>query len=439
MRVTQYMSLTALISFLFAFSQVLADETRKAADGTAGLVYAANNDELILPEGFRSIIVVDKLDVRPARHIAVRDNGDIFVKIGSKESGKAIAALRDTNADGEADQVGYFGDYEGTGMAIHGNYLYASSNAEVYRYKLKNDDVLLPDTEAEVVVSGFPAQTEHAAKGLVFDKRGHLYVSVGGPSNACMIKHRTAGSAGQDPCPQLERQAGIWQFAADKLNQTQSKDGVRYATGLRNPMAIDWNEKADSLFAAQHGRDQLSMFWPKLFNDKQNAELPAEELFQVSYGDDFGWPYCYYDHLQSRKVLAPEYGGDGKKSGRCSGKKNPLIGFPGHLAPNDLLFYTGTQFPEKYRGGAFIAFHGSWNRAPLEQKGYFIAFVPFKNGKADDVWEIFADNFDRREVVQSPADARHRPTGLAQGPDGSLYVTDSVQGRIWRIVYTGGN
>jgi len=418
-----------LIPLLFCLSVATAE--------SAGLSFAKNNDELILPEGFQAVVVADRLAVRPARHIAVRDNGDIYVKTGSSKKGMGIAALRDTDADGRADRIEYFADYAGSGIGIHDGYLYASSDSRVFRYRFKDDNSLLPDTSGGVVVEGFPVQVEHAAKGLAFDGKGNVYVSVGAPSNACMIRHRTAGSPGQDPCPQLKRHAGVWRFHADRLHQTQQKDGMRYATGIRNPMAMFWNTDINSLFVAQHGRDQLAMFWPGLYNDEQNAELPAEELFQVSQGDDFGWPYCYYDQLLERKVLAPEYGGDGKKQGRCKTKKDPVIAFPGHMAPNALLFYTGTQFPERYRHGAFIAFHGSWNRAPLEQKGYLVAFVPFKNGKVAGSWEIFADNFDRADFVQSPGDARYRPTGLAQGPDGSLYVSDTVAGRIWRIVYTG--
>lgn len=430
---------TLFFALTVGFIQVLFVTQTARADKATGdkLDFAVDNDELELPEGFRAIVVAEKLDVRPARHIAVRDNGDVYINTGSDQQGRAIAALRDSDGDGHADIFRYFDSYRGTGLAIHNGYLYASSDSEVYRYPFGRADELLPVGKAELMVSGFPRQTEHASKGLAFDTHGYLYVSVGAPSNACMIKHRTAGSPGQDPCPQLTRQAGVWRFAADKPGQTQQKDGVRYATGLRNPMAMDWNREIDSLFVMQHGRDQLGMFWPTLYDDEQNAELPAEELFQVSRDDDFGWPYCYFDHLQGLKVLAPEYGGDGKKIGRCANKKAPVVGFPGHLAPNDFLFYTGLQFPKKYRTGAFIAFHGSWNRAPLEQKGYFVVFVPLKDGKLRGAWEVFADNFAREESIQSPANARFRPTGLAQGPDGSLYITDSVKSRVWRIVYTG--
>ena len=195
----------------------------------------------------------------------------------------------------------------------------------------------------------------------------------------------------------------------------------------------------------QHGRDQLGDWRAKLgITDsvaaaKFNAETPAEELFQVSKGDDFGWPYCYFDPAQKKKVLAPEYGGDGKQVGRCADKKGNVAFFPGHWAPNALLFYTGSAFPAKYRNGAFIAFHGSWNRAPEPPAGYNVVFQPLANGRASGAYEIFADGFPSNLNPESPAGARgnHRPTGLAQGPDGALYVSDDAGGRIYRIVYTG--
>jgi glucose/arabinose dehydrogenase len=191
------------------------------------------------------------------------------------------------------------------------------------------------------------------------------------------------------------------------------------------------------LYVVQHGRDQLHSLWPDLFTEEQNAELPAEEFLLVEKGDDFGWPYGYYDPIQGKRVLAPEYGGDGVKVGPCEQFEDPILAFPAHWAPNDLMFYEGTQFPEKYRGGAFIAFHGSWNRAPLPQKGFKVVFVPFEGKLPQGKWDIFADGFAGTQVVRSVRDARYRPMGLAEGPDGSLYIADSKVGRIWRILYTG--
>jgi glucose/arabinose dehydrogenase len=287
-----------------------------------------------------------------------------------------------------------------------------------------------------VIVTGFPEQGPHADKPFTFDDAGNIYVNVGAPSNACMEQSRTAGSKGLDPCPQLELQAGIWQFRADQPGQTQLEDGHRYCTGTRNCVALDWNHQANSLFALQHGRDQLSMFWPAYYNDQQSAELPAEEFLQIDEGDDFGWPFCFYDGFKDQKILAPEYGGNSEEIGLCESKKDPVLAFPGHFAPNDLIFYQGDLFPARYKNGAFIAFHGSWNRAPEPQKGYLVAFVPFVNGTPSGDWEVFAEGFAGVETIAGPADAKHRPMGLAEGPDGSLYITDSVKGKIWRITYS---
>ncbi len=130
--------------------------------------------------------------------------------------------------------------------------------------------------------------------------------------------------------------------------------------------------------AIPHGRDQLDL-WPA-FTAEQNAELPAEMLVEVNSGDDFGWPYRYYDRIARGYCLAPEYGGDGKTVGRCESIEAPIYAFPAHWAPNGVLFYTGTLFPAHYRNGIFVVFHGSWNRAPLPQAGFNIAFLPMRDG-----------------------------------------------------------
>jgi len=215
-------------------------------------------------------------------------------------------------------------------------------------------------------------------------------------------------------------------------------DGYQYSVGIRNVVALEWNAASGDLYGVMHGRDQLDGMFPDLFDSADNAELPAEEFFKFVDGGNFGWPYCFFNAVDQKKVKMPEFGGDGTIVGDCADVEQPLIGFPGHIAPNDLLFYSGDQFPEKYKNGAFIAFHGSWNRAPLPQKGYFVVFVPMADGMPSGDWEIFADLFggDPGEVIKAPGDAEYRPTGLAQGPDGSLYIVDSVKGKIWKISYS---
>jgi glucose/arabinose dehydrogenase len=240
-----------------------------------------------------------------------------------------------------------------------------------------------------------------------------------------------------EPCPQLERQGGVWRFDANTTGQTQQEDGMRYTTGIRNAVALDWNTNADQLYVVQHGRDQLNTLWPDLYTDEENAQLPAEEFFKVEEGDHFGWPFTYYDQIKDEKMLSPEYGGDGETPAPEGEYEDPIMAFPGHWAPNDLIFYYGSQFPSKYLKGAFIAFHGSWNRAPFPQQGYNVVFVPFEGADPSGDWELFANNFAGADSLMSPGQAEYRPMGLAEGPQGSLFIIDSVQGRLWRVFYTG--
>lgn len=391
----------------------------------------ADNVGLTLPTGFTALKVADSTG--KARHIAVTEQGDIYIKLGAMEAGKGILRLRDTNGDGKADEKLGFGNYAGTGISIKKDYLYASSDEEVFRYKLNaKGEVISPD-QPEKMVTGLISRGQHASKSITLDNDGNIYVNIGAYSNSCQEADRQPNSKGMMPCPVLDSAGGIWQFKADKANQGYA-EGVRYATGLRNVMGLDWNTQLNQLFVMQHGRDQLSSIAPGLYDDKANAELPAETMYALNKGDNAGWPYVYYDPIQNKKILAPEYGGDGKKEGGQDAI-NPAMAFPAHMAPNGLLFYTGNMFPARYKNGAFIAFHGSWNRAPLPQEGFYVAFVPYENGKPTGKWEIFANGFSGVPVVSGTNSPIHRPCGLAQGPDGSLYVSDDTRGTIYRIMY----
>lgn len=393
------------------------------------------NAGLLLPEGFSALLVADSLGA--GRHITVKENGDIYVSLRRLKDGKGAVALRDTNGDGKADLIRYFGELTGTGIELHNGYLYYGADSMVVRYAFNSPENLLPEEAYEVIAGGLVDERQHAAKPFEFDGEGNMYVTIGAPSNACMEQMRTKGSPGMDPCPILDYAGGIWRFSDSVAGQDQARDGYRYATGIRHAVALRWNDRVGKLYAVQHGRDQLSQFYPEMFDEQQNADLPAEEFLLIDEGADFGWPYCYYDGLQEKKVLAPEYGGDGMKSGRCDARTDPVMAFPAHIAPNDLVFYHREQFPEQYRNGAFIAFHGSWNRAPMPQEGYNVIFVPFEDALPSGDWSVFADGFAGRDQVDNPGDAVYRPCGLAVGPDGSLYVVDSRQGRVWRIFYTG--
>jgi glucose/arabinose dehydrogenase len=294
---------------------------------------------------------------------------------------------------------------------------------------------LKPTGEMETIVTGFTRQFQHEDKGVAFDGRGGMYVNVGAPSNACQNPDRQKGKPGQDPCPLLEQYGGIWKFDENKPNQKQA-DGTRYATGLRQMPAITWHD--GNLYIVMNNRDSIDQFWPENFGAEDNQNRPAEPMYRVdAAGDNFGWPYCFYDYTLNRLLLNPEYGGDGKAVGRCSQFKKPIAAFPAHWAPLAVTFYSGTQFPKKYQGGAFIAFHGSWNRSPAPQDGYNVAFQPFSGKDPNGKFEVFADGFAGTTPLMQPNRAVARADGVAQAPDGSLYITDSQKGQVWRVFYRG--
>jgi glucose/arabinose dehydrogenase len=427
-----------------------ADSTASASSTAASAACPSDNGGITLPSGFCATVFADSIG--HARHIVVNSNGDVYVNTWSGRyyntpapAGGFIVALRDTTNDGKADIIKRFGpdaqhrNGGGTGIGIYQGALYAEEGdtvtKRIVRYAL-TDSMTPASTTSETIVSGLPASGGHPMHPFAIGQSGELYMSSGSSTNSCQIKERSTESRGINPCTELRTRAGIWRYEANKTNQRFSP-AERYATGIRNPVAIGF-DPGGQLYATQHGRDQLAENWPKLYTPEQRQNQPAEELLKIEQGGDYGWPYCYYDGAQKKLVLAPEYGGDGGKAvGDCATKKGPAAFFPAHWAPDGLVFYTGTAFPDHYRGGAFIAFHGSWNRAPGPQGGYNVVFVPFTGGNPADParYEVFADGF--AGANKQPDAAAHRPTGVAQGPDGALYITDDKGGRVWRVVYKG--
>ncbi len=280
-----------------------------------------------------------------------------------------------------------------------------------------------------------PLGGNHPMHPFVIDPKGQIFVDMGTATNACQGEEgdRKPGVMGLNPCTELETRGGTWKYDADRLGQAFSPK-ERYATGIRNGEGFAF-DSAGRLFVTQHGRDQLPALWPKLYPDLKHAtELPSEEVVMLTAGGDYGWPTCYHDPFQKKLVLAPEYGGDGGKTvGVCAQKIEPVAAYPAHWAPNDMTFYNAKAFPAAAQGGAFIAFHGSWNRAPEPQAGFNVVFQPMANGKASGDYVIFADGF----TGGAPAKAVHRPMGLVVGADGALYIADDNLGRVWRVTYHG--
>lgn len=401
----------------------------------------ADNGGITLPPGFCALVVHE--GVGEGRHIVVSNNGDIYVILrrGPRPSPTqpftpgGIVGFRDTNGDGKADVVSEkFGEVGGTGLELRNGYLYYAAVTHIGRLKLTPGE-LKPAGPAEIIVDGFPVGGGHAEKDIAFDNDGNVYINIGLPSNACQIPDRRPGAPGIDPCPQLDERGGIWRFKADVVGQKYSKE-ARYASGMRQPVALAWHE--GHLYAAMNSRDSLDTLFPdKGYTAEDNAFGPTEPMLQIAQGDVFGWPYCYFDSRANKMILAPEYGGDGKTAGRCAQFKTPFANFPAHYAPVDLMFYTGTHFPAKYRGGAFMTSHGSWNRAPYPMAGYNILFQPVVKSKNAGPHEVFADGFKGKESIAAPPEAVARPNGTAVGPDGTMYITESVKGKIWRVIYRG--
>lgn len=428
------MSERSAIFFLLVVMGCFAAERRSAADPRCD----AGNGGITLPSGFCASVFADEVGV--ARHLVVTPTGDVYVALEDASRSSAttthmrgdngrggIIALRDTNADGRADVRVRIYDASNSGIALHSPWLYSSSVTSVLRYRLQPGS-LAPIGPPDTIVTGIP-DGGHSSRSLAFDDSGNLFVNIGSDSNACWESGR-----GLDPCPELERRAGIWRYDPASLHQIHDVSH-RFATGIRNSVGLAWQPEEHALYATQHGRDDLHNSYPKMYSVEKSDDTPSEVLLRVESGADYGWPYCYHDRVLGRLALAPEYGGDANKAGRCADKKPPVAAFPGHWAPDGLLFYRGTQFPARYRNGVFITFHGSWNRK--NQDGYKVIFLPFAGGSPVDSSETFADGFAGGSM--NPGGAKHRPVGLAEGPDGSLYISDDQAGRIWRVIYTGKN
>lgn len=440
-------SVVAFAAF-YAGTSALSAQNQSQAPSEAASQACPNDDSgLKLPTGFCATIFAD--GIGHARHMAVSPDGVVYVNTWSGEyygkdtphAGGFLVALQDKAGAGKAEVNERFGETVasggagGTGIALYRGSLYAETNDRIVRYALSAGSIV-PKGAPVTIVSGLPLGGDHPMHPFIIDAEGSMYVDVASASNSCQLKNRTLKSPGADPCTELETRGGIWRYDAGKSGQGFSK-AERFATGIRNGegFAIDAGGR---LFVTQHGRDQLRTNFPDLYKPDQEATLPAEEVLLLKEGGDYGWPVCYYDGFAQKLVLAPEYGGDGGKTvGACAKKIPPAAAFPAHWGPNGMVRYDKKEFPARYRDGLFIAFHGSWNRSPYPQGGYNVVFQPMSGEHASGSCEIFADGF--AGAVKSPDKAEHRPSGLAVGPDGALYVSDDVRGRIYRIVYRGGS
>jgi glucose/arabinose dehydrogenase len=347
------------------------------------------------PEGFLPTVPVGfhvnifAKDLKRPRFLAVALNGDIFV---AETGASRITILRDPQNSGGAQQNEVFVDKLNRpfGIAFHDDYVYVGNTGEVvrYRYDKKTSKRL---GEAEHILD-LPPGGGHFTRTVAFSADGaKLYVSVGSSSNIDIEKD--------------DRRAAI--LVADP----DGKNSRLYATGLRNAVGLGVNPSTGELWAAVNERDELG-------ND-----LPPDYLTSVKDGEFFGWPYSYIGSNVDPRVKP-------QRPDLVAKAVIPDVLLGAHVAPLQFVFYTGKGFPESYRGGVFVAEHGSWNRSP--RAGYQVAFVGFKDGKAAVDPAAFVTGL---VIDPSGKNVNGRPVGVAVAQDGALLVSDDGAGVIYRVTY----
>ncbi|HEY1874065.1 MAG TPA: hypothetical protein VGG67_06660, partial [Steroidobacteraceae bacterium] len=297
---------------------------RDAAAATAASTDSCPNAGLKLPPGFCATVFADQLG--HTRHLVVAGNGVVYVNTWSGRyygdqptpAGGFLIALRDTSGSGKADVIQRFGPTAeeggkgGTGIALYRGALYAEESDRIERYTLAPGSIV-PQGKPQAIVAGLPLSGDHPMHPFAINAGGAMYVDVATATNSCQERNRQFESPGIKPCAELETRGGIWVYDANKTGQQFSAE-QRYATGIRNAEGIVFAANGHDIYATQHGRDQLHQNFPALYKAGEEATQPAEELLRIRKGGDYGWPECYYDEIQGRLVLAPEYGGDGGKA-----------------------------------------------------------------------------------------------------------------------------
>ncbi len=349
--------------------------------------------ELKLPAGFKIEVYAEGFEV--PRFMLGGPNKEILLSDSAEDGAGAVYVLLDKNQDFKADskQKLIGGLDRPYGLAFWKDYLYIAETTSLKRYKYDSKMMTLAGRGEELVsLKGFGKG--HWTRSILFDREGrNMYLTVGSQSNV---------DAGEDP-----RRAAISRYNPDGTGHEI------FASGLRNVIGFRWYPGTDTLWAAIQERDGLG------------DDLVPDYFTSVKQGGFYGWPYAYIGSNED-----PRRKGEQPDLVKKTIAPDVLLG--AHVAVLDALFYTGQQFPKSYQGGAFLAFHGSWNRS--KRVGYSLAFVPFKDGMPASGPQEFLTGFmlgpDKREVWG-------RPVGLLQFPDGSLLVSDDGGNKVWRISYKG--
>ena len=353
-----------------------------------------NGKTPIAPEGFVVTRFADSLE--HPRWTYVAPNNDIFVaEANTKNSANRITLLRDSNNDGEVDARFIFKDglNQNFGMLVLNNYFYIANTDGLYRYPYKEGQTKLEGEGEKIVPLSASGYNNHWTRNIITNSaKDKIYISVGSASNV-----------GEQGMEKEERRATILEVNPDGSGE------VVYASGLRNPVGMDWNPVTGDLWTAVNERDELG------------NNLVPDYATSVQKGGWYGWPYSYYGQIKD-----PRWADDPHQD-LVDKAIMPDVPLGSHTASLGFTFYKADKFPAKYKNGAFVGQHGSWNRVPFS--GYKVVFIPFENGKpqpAEDFLTGFIANDGENEVYG-------RPVGTTVGPDGSLLVNDDDSGIIWKI------
>ena len=278
------------------------------------------------------------------------------------------------------------------GVAFWKDYIYVGETTSIKRYKY--DAKAMTAGAGEEVVSLKDASGGHWTRNIVFDRKGEkMYVSVGSGSNV---------NAGENPI----------RAAINRYNPDGTGHEI-FASGARNPVGLEFQPGTDRLWITVNERDALG------------DDLVPDYFTHIEQGKFYGWPYAYIGQNEEPRRK-------GENPALVAKATVPDVLLPAHAGVLDFQFYTGKQFPKQYQGGAFVAFHGSWNRS--KRHGYEIAFVPFKDGTPAGPWQDFLTGW---MIAPDVTEVWGRPVGVLEMPDGSLLVSDDGGKKIWRISYTG--
>jgi glucose/arabinose dehydrogenase len=362
---------------------------------------------LTLPAGYRISLYARGLE--EVRDVTFSPAGVPYVTVMNRASrrGGKVLALPDDNHDGRADRtVVVAGELDRPhGIVFNNGQLYVSEPATIWLLRDTNGD-LVADTR-EPIVENLPSADDHWARPFVFDDTGAILVAVGSRCNACQEGDK--------------RRATILRFASGGTKSPDAR-GEIFARGLRSVVGLAWRPGTQELWASNNGRDGLGV------------DLPPDQIFHLEMGKHYGWPYCFGDRvpdpdvLQDSSIVTPD--GSPKETFCREQMARPALLLPPHSAPLGMAFYDGTQFPPDMRGSLFVALHGAFDLA--NSNGYRVIRIPFVDGKPGTPADFITG--------WMPPGAKRwlgRPVGVAVGPQGALYITDDVNGFLYRVDYVG--